>query len=89
VPVARALAEVHAELILIHPFRDGNGRVARMLSVLMARQAGLQLADFSPLEGRSKRNYVRAIHAAIGREYAPLETLFARVLERRRASSSS
>jgi len=25
IPLARALAEVHAELILIHPFRDGNG----------------------------------------------------------------
>ena len=27
--VAMALATVHAELILIHPFREGNGRVAR------------------------------------------------------------
>lgn len=27
----KALAEVHAELILIHPFREGNGRVARIL----------------------------------------------------------
>jgi len=28
------------ELILIHPFREGNGRIARFLSVLMALQAG-------------------------------------------------
>ena len=26
--VARHMAEVHAELLLIHPFRDGNGRLA-------------------------------------------------------------
>jgi cell filamentation protein len=89
VPLARSLAEVHAELILIHPFRDGNGRVARLLSLLMARQAGLQSMDFSPFAGRWKRMYVRAIHAAIGRDYAPLERLFARVIERRRASSST
>jgi cell filamentation protein len=88
-PVARSLAEVHAELILIHPFRDGNGRVARLLSLLMARQAGLQSMDFSPMAGRWKRIYVQAIHAAIGRDYAPLERLFARVIERRRASSST
>jgi cell filamentation protein len=88
-PVARSLAEVHAELILIHPFRDGNGRVARLLSLLMARQAGLQSMDFSPFAGRWKRMYVQAIHAAIGRDYAPLERLFARVIERRRASSST
>jgi cell filamentation protein len=28
----RALAVVHAELVLIHPFRDGNGRCARLPS---------------------------------------------------------
>jgi cell filamentation protein len=33
--IIKALAVVHAELILIHPFREGNGRVARMLSSLM------------------------------------------------------
>ena len=27
--IAHALAEVHLELVLIHPFRDGNGRIAR------------------------------------------------------------
>ena len=26
----QALAEVHVELVLIHPFREGNGRVARI-----------------------------------------------------------
>jgi cell filamentation protein len=40
IDVARALAEVHAELILVHPFRDGNGRLARLLALLMALQAG-------------------------------------------------
>ena len=33
--VAAALAEVHVELVLIPPFRDGNGRIARLLCVLM------------------------------------------------------
>ena len=28
--VIRALAETHVELVLIHPFRDGNGRLARV-----------------------------------------------------------
>lgn len=32
---AAALAEVHVELVLIHPFREGNGRAARILAVLM------------------------------------------------------
>lgn len=37
---AHRLAVVHAEFLLIHPFRDGNGRMARWLADLMALQAG-------------------------------------------------
>lgn len=50
---ARALAVVHAELILIHPFREGNGRCARLLAVLMGLQAGLPALDrdYQPMTG--------------------------------------
>jgi hypothetical protein len=54
------LAEVHAELILVHPFRDGNGRLARLVALLMALQAGLPPLDFSPMAGRGKRVYIAA-----------------------------
>lgn len=39
--VCDRVAKVHAELLLIHPFREGNGRVARWVSNLMFYQAGL------------------------------------------------
>lgn len=80
--LAEALAEVHAELILIHPFRDGNGRLARLLAVLMALQAGLPQLDFSPLDRRRRPAYVGAIHAAMGRNYRPLTVLFRWVIDR-------
>src|SRR5688500_10914176 len=35
-----AIAVVHGELLLIHPFREGNGRTARILANSMARQKG-------------------------------------------------
>jgi cell filamentation protein len=91
VTIARSLAEVHAELILVHPFRDGNGRVARLVSVLMASQAGLLPLNFSALAGGGKRTYVQAIHAAMSRDYSPLEWLFDQTIQRtrRRASSSA
>ncbi len=78
---------MHAELILIHPFRDGNGRLARLLAVLMALQAGLPGLEFRPLEEQGKRTYVGAIHAAMGRNYGPLASLFRRVIDRTVASS--
>jgi cell filamentation protein len=88
--LARTLAEVHAELILVHPFREGNGRLGRLLALLMGLQAGLPPLDFSPLAGAGKRRYIGSIHAAVGRNYIPLTALFLRVIERskRRAVSS-
>ena len=77
-----ALAVVHAELILIHPFREGNGRCARVLATLMALQAGLPPLDFSDIEGKEKRRYIAAIHAAMGRNYAPMKEVFRRVIDR-------
>lgn len=88
--LAAAVAEVHAELILVHPFREGNGRIARLLAVLMGLQAGLPPLDFFPLEGRGKARYIAGIHAALDRDYAPLAETFLRVIARtwKRAASN-
>ncbi|MEO5672662.1 MAG: Fic family protein [Ramlibacter sp.] len=80
--LARALARTHAEFVLIHPFREGNGRCARVLAYLMAVQAGLPSLDFSPLTGRGKPAYFAAIQVALGNNYAPLEDLFGKVIEK-------
>jgi cell filamentation protein len=83
--LAAALAEVHAELILIHPFRDGNGRLARLLAVLMARQAGVEALDFRPLDRSGA--YIAGIHQAMGRNYGQLAELFRQAIEETVASS--
>ncbi len=77
-----ALARTHAELVIIHPFREGNGRCARLLSWLMALQAGCPALDFTPLAGRGKAAYVAAIQQAVGGDYAPIEECFRRVIRR-------
>jgi cell filamentation protein len=40
------IAQVHADMLLIHPCREGNGRLARWLSELMALQSGLPLPAY-------------------------------------------
>lgn len=80
--VAAALAEVHAELVLIHPFREGNGRIARLLSVLMALQAGLPPLDFSELQGEKREEYFVAVRAGLDLDYRPMQMVFSRVIER-------
>ncbi len=59
--VIRALAETHVELALIHPLREGNGRLAPVLSTLMALQAGLQVLDFSVIAVEKKKEYFTAV----------------------------
>jgi cell filamentation protein len=85
--VVRVLAETHVELVLIHPFREGNGRVARFLSILMALQAGLPLLDFSVIAEQKKQRYFAAVQAGLDRNYQPMERLFAEIIEWSLASS--
>jgi cell filamentation protein len=80
--LTHALAAVHAELLLIHPFREGNGRLARMLASLMALQAGLPPLDFGMVKGRKKQEYFIAVQAGLDRNYGPMEKVFDEVIER-------
>ena len=70
--------------------RSLNGRLARLLSLLMALQAGLPPLDFRPMLGRGRRIYIGAIHAAMGRDYRPLAAVFEEIIARswRRAAAN-
>jgi len=85
--VVHAIAETHVELVLVHPFREGNGRVARILSTLMALQAKLPLLDFSLIAGETKKEYFAAVQAGLDKNYKPMEKLFAEIIERSLAVS--
>jgi cell filamentation protein len=74
-----ALAHTHLEYILIHPFREGNGRLGRVLSTIMALQAGKPPLDFTYLT-LHKDEYVQAIHAGLD-NIEPMKELFRRVLQ--------
>ncbi len=80
--IVTALALVHTELILIHPFREGNGRLARLLATLMALQAGLPLLDFSDFEQERREEYFAAVQQGVARNYQPMETVFSVVIAR-------
>ncbi len=80
--VTQALAEVHVELMLIHPFREGNGRVGRLLATLMALQAGLPVLDFGVLGGVRRAEYFAAVQAGMDTNYQPMRRLFKDIIER-------
>jgi cell filamentation protein len=85
---ATSLAVVPAEFILIHPFREGNGRCGRLLAILMGLQAGLPALDFGGIRGAKKSEYITAVHAALGRDYAPMTKVFRSIIARTRRSAA-
>ncbi len=80
--VSMAIAIVHVELVLIHPFREGNGRSARLLADMMAMQADYPPLDYSVLEKKDKKKYIVAIHAGLDRKYEPMAWLFSALIEK-------
>jgi cell filamentation protein len=77
--LVEAIAIVHVELILVHPFREGNGRLSRLLANVMALQAGWPELDFSAWDAASE-DYFAAIRAGMDCNYEPLKALVKQVL---------
>lgn len=67
-----AIAITHVELILIHPFREGNGRLSRLLADVMSVQCGYKPLDYQSWE-QNKSQYITAIHAGISMNYEPMK----------------
>ena len=80
--VIHAISVVHTELVLIHPFREGNGRAARMLATLMGLQSELPPLDFGKMGGNSRKGYFAAVQAGMGGDYGPMEKIFSAVIRR-------
>ncbi|MGL6162105.1 Fic/DOC family protein [Microbulbifer sp.] len=76
----RYMAESHVEFILIHPFREGNGRISRLLLDVMALQAGFQPLDYQLWEDH-REFYFRSIQAGVGGDYQHMQRLIRDVLE--------
>lgn len=60
---AIAAAWIHVAIAAIHPFRDGNGRAARVLASLAMHRGGFRLPEFTSLEewwGRRLAEYYGA-----------------------------
>ena len=49
-PPLLTIATLVFDFLCIHPFRDGNGRVSRLLATLLLQQSGLEVCRFISLE---------------------------------------
>jgi Fic family protein len=59
-PVLARAAMAHLNLVMVHPFRDGNGRMARALQTLILAREEIRAPVFSSIEeflGRNTESY--------------------------------
>ena len=76
-PVIHA-AKVHKEFVFIHPFIDGNGRVARLLMNLVLMQAGYPVTLIPNI---SRSEYIRSLEKAHTNDSDHLKFISEAVLE--------
>ena len=82
--IIQRLAEIFGELIVIHPFREGNGRTAGLLCNLLLLQANYQPLDVASFK---TKGFLQIYHAAIrdvwtSADFAKLKRFFDQLLEK-------
>ena len=70
------VATLHAELLFIHQFREGNGRTARLFADLIALKCGFDRCNFEKITEKSMPKYITALQAAADKNYEPMIQLF-------------
>lgn len=64
----------HLNLVMIHPFRDGNGRMSRCLQTLVLAREGILPKDFSSIEeylGANSESYYGVLGEVGGGRWQP------------------
>jgi Fic family protein len=73
-PAILRAAKAHLDLVMIHPFRDGNGRMARCLQSLILVQEGVLSPEFCSVEeylGRNTPAYYDVLARVGGGRWSP------------------
>ncbi len=72
--VAVRAAMAHLHVVSVHPFRDGNGRIARIVQSLVLAREGLLAPEFVSIEeylGHNTEAYYATLESVQGGSYRP------------------
>lgn len=78
------VAKIHAELLFIHPFREGNGRTARILANLMCRKYDYEPPRWELISKDENQPlnfgiYVKAVQQAANQDYTLMQQIFKQI----------
>lgn len=79
--VISLLAWFQHRFVWVHPFKDYNGRVARLLTNLLALNFGLPALEIKAETGQDRQRYIKAMKVADLNDYPKLEQLIANALK--------
>jgi cell filamentation protein len=71
-PITADLSRLLSEFLFIHPFREGNGRISRLLGDIILAKNGLPMIG---LNLKSGDNYIQKVHEGYHCNYTPLQQL--------------
>ncbi len=78
--VVSLLAWFQHRFVWIHPFQDYNGRLARMLTILILLSLNLPMVEISIQNDKSRQRYLEAMYDADDGKYSRLETIIGNAL---------
>jgi cell filamentation protein len=74
------LAKTHVELIHIHPFREGNGRTARIFANLISLRAGFGEINLENFSRNYYDRYIDALNEGDNLNYEPMISIIGELL---------
>jgi len=66
------LAQIMADFLFIHPYREGNGRMSRLLNDILLAKNGFPMIG---MDMKEKEDYIRRVQAGYTQDYEPLTEL--------------
>ena len=73
--LAETLAYAHHRLVWIHPFVNGNGRTARVITDILALIKGYNPVNLYHRQGEARNDYISALRNADKGDYSALKDL--------------
>lgn len=70
--ISADLARLMADFLFIHPYREGNGRMSRLLNDILLAKNGFPMIGMNMKE---KDDYIRRVQAGYAKDYTPLQEL--------------